>query len=69
MTITKKIVLNEQGDPTDVLIPYEQFMELSTLYGWDQDEPESQKTKDDAFCKAVDKVFDHHAPLLKKLSQ
>ncbi len=68
MTIAKKIVLNEQGDPTDVMISYEKFMELSALYGWDQDEPE-EGSKGDTFGKAMDKVFDHHAPLLEKLSQ
>ncbi len=40
MTITKKIVLNEKGTPSDVIIPYEQFVELSEIYGWDLDEEE-----------------------------
>ncbi len=40
MNITKKIVLDQKGAPSDVIIPYEQFVELSEIYGWDLDEEE-----------------------------
>lgn len=40
MTITKKIVLDEEGCPFEVIIPYNQFVELSETYGWDLDEQE-----------------------------
>ncbi|MDB4265373.1 hypothetical protein N9891_01345 [bacterium] len=43
MTITKKIVLDEKGEPSGVLIPYSQFMELSESYGWDLDDQESKE--------------------------
>ena len=43
MTITKKIVFDEKGDPTEVLIPYEQFVELSERYGWDLDDLERKE--------------------------
>lgn len=42
MIITKKIVLDEKGSPSDVIIPYEQFVELSEIYGWDLDEEEQK---------------------------
>ena len=42
MTITKKIVYDEKGSPSDVMIPYEQFVELSEIYGWDLDEEEQK---------------------------
>ncbi len=42
MTITKKIVLDENGVPSDVIIPYEQFVELSETYGWDLNEKETK---------------------------
>lgn len=40
MTITKRILLDENGSPSDVIIPYEQFVELSEIYGWDLNEEE-----------------------------
>ena len=42
MNITKKIVLNAEGKPSDVMIPYEQFIELSEIYGLDLDDQEQQ---------------------------
>ncbi len=58
MIITKKIVFNEQGDPTDVLIPYEQFVELSETYGFDLDE---QEIKELGEALADAKAGNHHA--------
>ena len=46
MTITKKIVLDERGNPSEVIIPYEQFVELSETYGWDLDETERKELKE-----------------------
>jgi hypothetical protein len=43
MTITKKIVFDETGAPSDVIIPYGQFVELSEIYGWDLGEGEQQE--------------------------
>jgi hypothetical protein len=43
MTITKKIVLDAEGNPSDVMIPYEQFIELSETYGWDLDDQEQKE--------------------------
>ncbi len=42
MTITKKIVLDEKGTPSEVIIPYGQYVELSEIYGWDLDEAEEE---------------------------
>lgn len=42
MTIIKKIILDETGTPSDVIIPYEQFVQLSETYGWDLDEEEQK---------------------------
>lgn len=69
MTISKKIVLDEQGEPSEVLIPYEQFMELAKRYGWDLEETSQIEISSETFGEAMDRVFDHHAPLLKKLSE
>jgi hypothetical protein len=46
MTITKKIVLDEQGKPTEVIMPYQQFVDLSETYGWDLDETEQSELKE-----------------------
>jgi PHD/YefM family antitoxin component YafN of YafNO toxin-antitoxin module len=39
----KKIVLDEKGDPSDVIIPYSLFVELPETYGWDLDEEEQRE--------------------------
>ena len=43
ITITKKIVLDENGEPSEVIIPYQQFVELSEALGLDLDEQESKE--------------------------
>ena len=54
----KKIVLDEKGDPSDVIIPYSLFVELSETYGWHLDEEEQRELADsragnrDAFVPA-----------------
>jgi hypothetical protein len=35
MTITRKIVLDEKGEPTEVIIPYGQFVEMMEVFGLD----------------------------------
>jgi hypothetical protein len=37
MTITKKILFDDLGKPSEVVIPYDEFVELSETYGWDLD--------------------------------
>ena len=40
MTITRKLVLDEKGDPAEVIIPYAQFVEIVETYGLDLDTDE-----------------------------
>jgi len=35
ITFHKKIVLDENGNPTDVIIPYKKFLELKKILGLD----------------------------------
>ncbi len=35
ISIRKKIVLDEYGNPTEVIIPYKEFLELEELLGLD----------------------------------
>ncbi len=35
MTITRKIVLNEQGQPSEVIIPYDQYIDIIEAFGMD----------------------------------
>ena len=35
MTITRKIVLNEQGQPFEVTIPYDQYVDIIEAFGMD----------------------------------
>ena len=46
MTITKKIVLDENGEPSEVIIPYAQFMELSEALGLDLEEQEREELRE-----------------------
>ncbi len=46
VTITKKLVLDEKGNPSEVLIPYEQFVELAETYGLDLDEREQEELRE-----------------------
>ena len=38
LTIQKKIVIDEQGRPKEVLIPWEQYQQISEILGLDLDE-------------------------------
>lgn len=42
MTITRKLVLDENGKPSEVLIPYDQFVELAETCGLDLDAEEQK---------------------------
>ena len=46
MTITRKLVLDEKGDPTEVIIPYAQFVEFVEVYGLDLDDQESRELRE-----------------------
>lgn len=38
LTIHKKMVIDDQGRPTEVIIPWEEYQELAELLGLDLDE-------------------------------
>ena len=51
MTITRKIVLNEQGKPSEVIIPYDQYLDIIEAFGMDlgpQSEAELREALDDS---------------------
>lgn len=35
--VSKRIVVNEQGEPLEVIIPWEAFCEIAEALGWDLD--------------------------------
>lgn len=52
ITIQKKVVIDEKGNPTDVIIPWEQFKELEEILGLDFDE----KTRDELIRAKEDRL-------------
>lgn len=46
MTITRKIVVDEKGEPTDVIIPYGQFVEMMEAFGLDLGEAEQAELRE-----------------------
>jgi hypothetical protein len=46
MTITRKIVVDEKGEPTDVIIPYGQFVEMMEAFGLDLGESEQGELRE-----------------------
>ncbi|MFT5466579.1 MAG: PHD/YefM family antitoxin component YafN of YafNO toxin-antitoxin module [Verrucomicrobiales bacterium] len=42
MTISKKLVMDASGRPTDVIIPYDEFVELMETYCFDLSEEEEK---------------------------
>jgi hypothetical protein len=52
MTITKKVIFDDCGEPKEVVMPYKQFVELSEAYGWDLDETE-RKELNEAIADSV----------------
>ena len=35
--VLRKIVVNDQGEPLEVIIPWESFCEIAEAFGWDLD--------------------------------
>ena len=38
MDINKKYIVDEQGNPKEVIIPFDDFRKIEELLGWDLDE-------------------------------
>jgi PHD/YefM family antitoxin component YafN of YafNO toxin-antitoxin module len=43
MDINKKYIVDEQGNPKEVIIPVEDFRKIEELLGWDLDEEAVQQ--------------------------
>jgi hypothetical protein len=43
MDINKKYIVDEQGNPKEVIIPVEDFRKIEELLGWDLDEEAIQQ--------------------------
>ncbi len=43
MDINKKYIVDEQGNPKEVIIPFEDFRKIEELLGWDLDEETIQQ--------------------------
>ncbi|MFT5467624.1 MAG: hypothetical protein ACI8UO_002730 [Verrucomicrobiales bacterium] len=39
-SLTRKLVVNEQGDPLEVIIPYQEFVDFIEIHGLDLSEDE-----------------------------
>jgi PHD/YefM family antitoxin component YafN of YafNO toxin-antitoxin module len=46
MDITKKYIVDEQGNPKEVIIPVEDFRKIEELLGWDLDEEAVQQLRE-----------------------
>jgi len=46
LAIHKKLIVDERGKPTDVIIPWMEFLEISELLGLDLDETTEQELKE-----------------------
>ncbi len=60
-TIHKKIVLDKHGNPTEVIIPYKEFLELEELIGFDLEEEVKEhlrQAKDDRTLNRVNSYVD-----------
>ncbi len=61
ITIHKKIVLDKHGNPTEVIIPYKEFLELEELIGFDLEEEVKEhlrQAKDDRTLNIVNSYVD-----------
>jgi hypothetical protein len=54
MTITRKLVIGENGKPSEVIIPYEQFVEIVEALGGDLDPSEADALRE-AVSDSVDR--------------
>jgi hypothetical protein len=43
MDINKKYIVDEQGNPKEVIIPFDDFRKIEELLGWDLDEEAVQQ--------------------------
>jgi hypothetical protein len=46
MTITRKLVIGENGKPSEVIIPYDQFVEIVEALGGDLDPSEERELRE-----------------------
>ena len=46
MDINKKYIVDEQGNPKEVIIPVEDFRKIEELLGWDLDEEAVQQLRE-----------------------
>ena len=46
MDINKKYVVDEQGNPKEVIIPIEHFRKMEELLGWDLDDETVQQLRE-----------------------
>ena len=46
MDINKKYIVDEQGNPKEVIIPVEDFRKIEELLGWDLDEEAIQQLRE-----------------------
>jgi PHD/YefM family antitoxin component YafN of YafNO toxin-antitoxin module len=46
MDINKKYIVDEQGNPKEVIIPVEDFRKIEELLGWDLDEEAAQQLRE-----------------------
>jgi PHD/YefM family antitoxin component YafN of YafNO toxin-antitoxin module len=46
MNINKKYIVDEQGNPKEVIIPVEDFRKIEELLGWDLDEEGVQRLRE-----------------------
>ena len=46
MTITRKLVMGENGKPSEVIIPYDQFVEIVEALGGDLDLSEERELRE-----------------------
>ena len=44
--LDKKIVVNEDGEPVEVIIPYDQFVDFMETYGLDMTEEEKEELRE-----------------------
>ena len=46
MDINKKYIVDEQGNPKEVVIPFDDFRKIEELLGWDLDEETVQQLRE-----------------------
>ena len=46
MDINKKYIVDEQGNPKEVVIPFDDFRKIEELLGWDFDEETVQQLRE-----------------------